>query len=1356
MFIIIALFASAFSNTNENNQSFSEREFIAERGRVQKAPITIVFISDRGDDSNPNCGVEAEPCKSVAKGIERLGDDPGDKSIKIVDFAEIQYEFIFNKEFSLTMDSRVDSNTRGMLDFDLKDLVEKGKFHIINEKILKLEHLTFNLILSQTEQLSTETDEESAIILSRGFDGDFAICDCGISLNRWTEDLLPFSLLSVTEGKISINKFYWILSSNFKNFNGAILHISEDATLQKLRGFEFGEATLNKECALKLPSSFTLEGSNFDYANRKTAGPAILEAKSEENKKVEISISECSFTSISPLSEKGSSLYFEMMHPESELNVIDSTFRNGEATKGGGMMIGMTKGKVKLENVEFSGCVATEGGGGLYALELTQMAGFECNNVKFERCTAKSGGGVYLTLDEENIKGDGIFFKDCFFAKNEGKIDANDVVILCKGDSEMNKNPFDAACISSTKKERVVVKRPSTTSIIHDDWLAYNSFEVDVDAINGVDNDECGKEGNKPCKTMKKAIENSLTGRLFRIYTTKNCNKYDIEPITIEGRKIEVLNRDVSKISITTALDETKVLPGEGVFNLKQQGSLLLYEAEINVDTTRASGRSNGLIVTDGDDASAQLCNVNITATDENQELNCALIECKTGTLYLVTVTVENFISSSAIILCEAANAVTFFGFLLNKLSVKSATQSVVTVLEGCKQVSVTNGRILNCWSVEHKIGGCIYMEVGNSANEFSVSHTTFRNCSVRNPTSNEEANALDRNEESKGGAMFVRVADGVTDPVKLSLENLNFIDCAADRGEYIYLSLPVGREQLKDELLIFEMEDIYGEPNGILLEERKGDEANIIDLLTDEANRLPYHSSRIFVGGEKASNGKSCGSKTVPCDRISTGTKHNIPDEAFMMLFIGMVSVDEPFETKQPMTFASAPDSSSSSLLTAEPNRGALHVESKIYAGKSLAVFENWRYSCTFRHVDIEYPDAVEGEALNLIFTQNQLTIIDVVLRPWFTELTGESVQGGEGKPLPYKLIVIEKEFGNFKQLAIYGRNGNTNKGRRADEEKSEKNQYFLEMKGKKTKPEPINKIKEAENGLCLWDSGLVTLHETRTTVFEDCSFVNISEGVIFTDGSPLNLSNCSFANNHPIDADWEKFPSLRHNIRAKGKQPSSVCVISLTQGSDGTEGKPFGMIADGNASGEAAKKMDSLFFSPVLKNVTIVKDAEGANRGKREANGKDKENEEETVTGIVHGSYLFPCELTFEAAKERKGEELKWVDCPVTEFAGEAEMKVKIPKALLDVDDQTSVMCHLSYSSGITANEKKHTEDWFLVKRKEDNPKKLTRTQLIIIIASSCAFAVVVAVIVVVVVCVVKRRKRRDYKEIKEGSKF
>ncbi|KAH7827646.1 uncharacterized protein MONOS_7497 [Monocercomonoides exilis] len=234
-------------------------------------------------------------------------------------------------------------------------------------------------------------------------------------------------------------------------------------------------------------------------------------------------------------------------------------------------------------------------------------------------------------------------------------------------------------------------------------------------------------------------------------------------------------------------------------------------------------------------------------------------------------------------------------------------------------------------------------------------------------------------------------------------------------------------------------------------------------------------------------------------------------------------------------------------------------------------------------------------------------------------------------------------------------------------------------------------------------------------------------------------------FINNHPIDTGWEKFPSLRHNVRNNG---DGILVESLSPGSDGLDGKPFGMLSNEEASGTAAENMDSYFFSPVLKNVTLKRDDAS------KKNELQRENEiEKEIEAVVHGSYLFPCGLTFEGSKKRKREEMKCSNCPVSEYTNETEMKVRIPPSLFEVDDYTSVVCRLTYSSGIINGENKHSTNVILVKQKKDDPNAMPTSHLVAIIVSSSVFSIVVVVIVIVsVMCVIRNKKRKQYKEIKD----
>ncbi|KAH7829799.1 uncharacterized protein MONOS_3342 [Monocercomonoides exilis] len=1345
MIAVLVALACEVTCFYSKRQSLSERNSITEGGSARETPITIIYISERGNDSNPDCGIEAEPCKSVAKGIERLGDNRGDKTLKIKNFAKIDYDFLFNKDFCLTMASVSNGNTRGTLIFDLKDLTENGHFHMINEKILKLERLAFNLIPFKSERPIDSEDEAQAVILSKSVHGDLSIRDCNIKIDKWNDNFVRFSILNVLEGKVSIDGFDMELFSNSYYSNGPILHISEDVTLQKLRGFEFGKVTLSKECALELPSSFTLEGSHTSSVERITAGPALLEAKSEANKRVDITISKCSISSQSLLSEKGGCFYFEMMHSDSELNILDTTFTSGKAAKGGGMMIGAMKGTVKLESVMFFDCEAAADGGGLLINDLTQMTGFECVNVSFERCKAQSGGGVYFSLDEEDFKGDGIFFRDCFFATNEVTILANDVMFSCKGDFEMNKSPFDAACMSSTKKERVVVKKQNNISTIHDDWLKYNSFEVDVDSVNGSDNVECGKEGNKPCKTIKKAIENCLPGRLFHIYSTKNCNDHDTEPITVENLQIKISSRGNREISIMTNLDETKVLPGEGLFNVKHKGKLQLSGANVKIDSTQTSGRDCGLVIGDGENVIIDFNRVNITPTDTKQALNCVLLKIRFGELKLIDVSIRSFISSFALILTDDSKNLLLMYLSVMSTVTTSKTQSIFTVLKGCQSITCECLEFDDCHSTKHGLGGVLYMEIGTSEHDILFDDLSFNNCSCQG----EYLNSF-RNEESKGGAMYIQVADEMTGLLKLQLNDVIFTECNADKGKLIYISLPAGIKQLDEDMFVFEMEDMFGKGNLMLLEERKGGEVSIIDLMVDEAYRLPYHSSRIFIGGESANSKKSCGRKDEPCDLIRTGKQHRIMNDELKMLIIGRVTVDEPFLCKFSVSLTSASDIFSFSSSLKEPNRGILQIGAQIGSLGEIAVFDMTNNEISLKHVDIEYPDAVEGDAIDLFYGRDYLQIIDVVFRPWYTGLKGENVQGGEGKQLPYKLIVHERYRCEINQLVVYGRNGNLTEEKHLGEGK---------MSGKNFRnyddfsdDQQENEQNEDYKPLCMWDSGLISLNGMYEVMIEDSSFVNISEGVIVSISSGLIFNNCSFTDNHPVGENWEKFPSLRHNIHFFGKTDNrNAYIYSLAEGSDGLNGKPFGMLSDTIVKGDAAADMDSSFFIPFIKNTSLIKEENRASKEKQ--GGEMMEEDDGTFTVVVRGSYLFPCGIAFEAMKESKGQDSNWIECPIFEYVNETEMKVKVPRSLFDEDESSSVICRLSFPAGIDDAEKRYSENKILKPKK--NNSKLTSTQLTIIIVSVSTFAITVLITVMAVVYVVRNKKRRHYNTITDLEK-
>ncbi|KAH7818271.1 uncharacterized protein MONOS_12141 [Monocercomonoides exilis] len=886
--------------------------------------------------------------------------------------------------------------------------------------------------------------------------------------------------------------------------------------------------------------------------------------------------------------------------------------------------------------------------------------------------------------------------------------------------------------------------------MIFKERISNDEIDVNVDGEKGIDSEKCGLSENPPCKTIKKAVEYCKPKRTISIYCAQSSNSYDSEPITFGGCRVELKNRYGLIFPITTALDEKKVKNGECLFNVKGNGQIYLDRAFIYVDTKRESGRNQGFIVLEGVESVFRLSFSNISNTTPENELYCVLIECYFGELIFQYDYISHFVSYNALILAEASETVYANNITLDSITTKSDTQSVVTIIDGCSSTEFTMCKFTNCWSTNHKLGGAIYLEIKNCKDFCSFSRCNFSNCSCKSANENTNKRNERQNDESKGGALFIQVANDAAESLDLKIDGLSISGCAAEKGEYIYMSFPAGREQINEDQFIFEMEGIYYKPNYILLEDRR--EGRIIDVMVDKENILPYRSENIYVGGESAIDDKTCGRKEEPCDLISTSTKHNLRFNILKLNIIKRVPVDEPLVDFQYVTVSSSSDAFSIPLTATDPSRGTLRIGANMEAGKSIAVFGEINTFLRFQHIDIEYPDAVEGDALNIFGGGYSLSLIDVILRPWSTDLCGENVIGGEGKLLPYKLIKCYNFDADFSQLVIYGRNGNiTKKCQHTSDEDSKRSSA---MEGC-FKEERIDRMNEEENKLCSWDSGLIFLESVRGLDIKDSSFIGISDGVILTFFSTICLINSSFINNHPIDAGWENFPSLHHNIinRMRGGNGNFIELQSLSVGSDGLDGKPFGLLSADRVVGTAAENMDSYFFTPILKNVTLKREE---TNNKNELQSKN-ENEKD-IEAVIHGSYLFPCELTFEAAKKKKRTEITWTNCPVIEYTNETEMKVRIPSSLLDVDDYTSVICRLTYSSGIENGEKKHTANVILVKQKKDDPKgndptKLTKAQLVAIVVSVSAFAVVaVVVVIVMILCLVRFKKRRQYSEIKE----
>ncbi|KAH7829436.1 uncharacterized protein MONOS_713 [Monocercomonoides exilis] len=188
--------------------------------------------------------------------------------------------------------------------------------------------------------------------------------------------------------------------------------------------------------------------------------------------------------------------------------------------------------------------------------------------------------------------------------------------------------------------------------------------------------------------------------------------------------------------------------------------------------------------------------------------------------------------------------------------------------------------------------------------------------------------------------------------------------------------------------------------------------------------------------------------------------------------------------------------------------NRGTLRVGTNILVYDSIAVFEMNNYQINFEHIDIEYPDAIEGDALNIVYGSFYLKMTDVLFRPWYTGLKGENALGGEGKPFPYTLITYEEGTGEIIQLTVQGRNGNITRNSQNNNQ-IHNNKYFENMDEMESNSGSEFKINEEDNPLCSWDSGLVFLRGSFHTSFDDSTFSDISEGAILSSSTALSITN-------------------------------------------------------------------------------------------------------------------------------------------------------------------------------------------------------------------------------------------------------
>ncbi|KAK2942910.1 hypothetical protein BLNAU_22169 [Blattamonas nauphoetae] len=207
---------------------------------------------------------------------------------------------------------------------------------------------------------------------------------------------------------------------------------------------------------------------------------------------------------------------------------------------------------------------------------------------------------------------------------------------------------------------------------------------------------------------------------------------------------------------------------------------------------------------------------------------------------------------------------------------------------------------------------------------------------------------------------------------------------------------------------------------------------------------------------------------------------------------------------------------------------------------------------------------------------------------------------------------------------------------------------------------PSPTSNELAMNAGLCLWESGVLKLLNSRTSI-KQTDLTHLSQGAINVKGGNLKIEGGIFHNNNPHSSS---FPSLRHNILCS--EGGEIEIGSLS-GGDGKADHPHLWLSSSDClvSGEDVN-VDAPFFIPTLSSSSTSK-----------LNKKEK-----AIVLTIDGTTLIPCSLFLEVFEVQKdGNEGKMVRIPLSEDStdsfNESQIEVSLPLSSMSGFDTSLEWC-------------------------------------------------------------------------------
>ncbi|KAH7816320.1 uncharacterized protein MONOS_8991 [Monocercomonoides exilis] len=1333
--------------------------------------VQTIYVSRFGDDSRNDCGTNMAPCQTIEHALTLLNKNIDAKSIKIMDELEIKACSKWNKEFLLEIGSSSPQGISRRLKVDISSSVQKGISHFICEMEMQLRCLDFSL--TQTNQNPTEIfgstyenareghtlhqQDAPAIILLDSENGNLQLSHCSILTLKHLFEPFEFSFLSAKSGKLSITDLDINDVYKFTTKVSPII-ISEKVNVGNLEELKVEHFILEKCSVFEHPKSLTLKNAQINYCERKNENVACMDCSSS-NEVVNLVFTNCLFQyCIAEDSMVGGALSVSMENSNSILEMAGCSFQRCKGLCGAGLYLSIVKGTVTISKTSFHSCEVTVGGGGMYVKDANLMKSFTLMEVLFNGCCAENGGGAWIGVGGDEIKAC-CWFQNCLFSGNKFLESGADLFISETGTKSVGQTIIDDKTFSISEGKRVCVQNASSGDIQErDDLLREGSLTYYLNVDTGKDDPDCGLRKETPCFSMSATIKKIEVKWQTSVIADGEGMMQIKEPINFDGNKKIDVGRNSKKLNVNVALTKGLAEDGDGAINVRNKASVYLNSWYIKIDTTVETSKTSPFVVSSDSSGAFGISSSYICPSNVKGILNCALFEIHGGFFFVQNSDIYGFTSSRALFYFNK-DSIDISMCNLDNLKTTSADESVFTFCGVWKEILLMSNNYTKCTSPNHKKGGVIYIKYSQANAHAQISGENFESCSCTEGDGTGDG--------SLGGAVFIEAIDEVVDDLNIYLSQSTFTECVSDVGKWIFISSPKGVSQLTDHCFEFDLNELYGKENLMIVEERQNKEkinegknqknADRVDLLMPGVHQLIFKSTTLYVGGEGSVDSRDCGRKENPCMTIEYVQDHIIHGKRNNFKIDGIHTIEKPIIPADYTVFDIGSKSKDVATIII-PSTLELYCD-------DVAVFYCVQHMMTLRSLSIEYPLHFDHRSVDIILIEDDCMLSSITLKPSQTELDKHDNQF----LVPYlnfKLIVVQKGTLFMSNVVVIGTISEKEGSDMVDLIDTSFNNQLQQKSRKEGFAANTRSVQEGDESVCEWSSCLVSIRTRRGSSFprmDNCVFKNIKEGALLITDSVLEMRNNTFENNRP-DPSSKAFPHLRHNIHCEKDDYCEINIKSLNEKSDGSTDIPFGFWnKECDVNGEAVKSMTGLFYTPKLKEAAIEKPLETYPANDNQMDilnkyGQDTKSEESEVTINMKGEYFIPCGLRCEIGKKEGKGESQWAEVPISEFLNESFLKVKIEKTFLDAKDTETVEIRLRYPNGLENGADVTSSLILKVGNKPSSPdeSKLTRQQIIIVTASACGGAVFIeAVVIILAICVV-RRKRRGYVSFGKSEKI